>query len=170
MIKTAHAVIGSEDDIEEAEPRMKQQKLSFEIDEISDPPTDVVQEPMVPSLWSNKDNGVYQDTFLNNDSGHVVYDYPKVMTDRNHLVRKGAMYFTKTKIGWRYIGIVREVVSTGVYEKNKGQKWAELLLDKETPRQISIGYKTKNHAIENLGFKAISDNERMHGLIPLYRK
>ena len=144
--------------------------MTFEIDEYSEPPV-VQARPMVPSLWQ-AGNGLYKDMSLENyeDTFTMVYDYPRKRTDRNHLVRKGAMMFikskTKSKKGWRLAGRVMKVVSVGYYPENPQQKYAELLIQK----MLSTPYSNKNEVIGRLGFRPLSDNERMHGLIPLYLK
>ena len=99
----------------------------------------------------------------------MVYDFPQKRTDRNHLVKSGALLFMKSKIGWRIAGVVHRVQSMGLYPESQ-QKFAQLLVRKMEPEFYSIGFATKNAAVEYLGFKSLSENERMFGLIPLYRQ
>jgi hypothetical protein len=165
------------------DPPVITEQLDFEIDEINDPeeiielgtpmkpaPAPTPQPPkkkvMTPSLWQ-AGNGEYKDTILNNigDYIHVIYDFPKKRTDRNHLVTKGALLFVKTKIGWVLPGFVSKVVATGVYPGTE-QKFAELKIKKV---ENTFAFANKNAALKALGFNELTDNERMHGLIPLYK-
>jgi len=135
---------------------------------------------MFSSLWQ-AENGQYQDAILNRDGKYneVVYDFPKKRTDRNHLVNKDALYFVKTKIptatqkpgemklrsGWVFVGIVSEVIATGIYPGTE-QKFAQLKIRK---MPNTYAFKNKNVALKELGFNELGDNERMHGLIPIYK-
>jgi hypothetical protein len=171
-------------------PVVPEEPLDFEIDEVSDEPSkvsDPVEEveppmkkaspvkptvppkparPMTPSLWQ-AGNGQYRDQMLNRDDEYIylVYDFPKKRTDRNHLVTKGALLFVKTKIGWVLPGFVSKVLATGVYP-DTGRKFAHLKIKKV---ENTFAFANKNAALKALGFNELTDNERMHGLIPLYK-
>ena len=168
-------------------PVVVEEPLDFEIDETNDPveeaeppikkaspakpapkSTSRQTSPKVitPSLWQ-AGNGQYRDQMLNRYDEHIdlVYDFPKKRTDRNHLVTKKALFFVKTKIGWVLLGFVSEVLATGVYP-DTGRKFAHLKIKKV---KNTIAFANKNVAIKELGFNEITDNERMHGLIPLYK-
>lgn len=80
------------------------------------------------------------------------------------------MLFMRTKIGWRIAGKVSKVKSVGYYPNIPDQKYAELLVKKMSHQCYSIGFNNKNSVIDYLGFRPLNENERMHGLIPLYRK
>jgi hypothetical protein len=125
------------------------------------------ESKMTPSLWQAQ-NGLYRDAVLKDGEKHVsiVYDYPRVRTDRNHLVAKDALFFVKVKAGWKIAGIVYQVVSTGTHP-GTDQRYAELILTRMDNDRV---FQNKNVAIQELGFKPIDENERMHGLIPLYKK
>ncbi len=162
-------------------PVVVEKPLDFEIDEVSDPveeaeppikkaspakPHPKPPRPMTPSLWQ-AGNGQYKDQILNRDDEYIylVYDFPKKRTDRNHLVTKGALLFVKTKIGWVLPGFVSKVIATGVYP-DTGRKFAHLKIKKV---ENTFAFANKNAALKALGFNEITDNERMHGLIPLYK-
>ena len=162
------------------DPPVVTETLDFEIDETSDPveevepaikpiPTPQAPPPrtrhMTPSLWQ-AGNGQYRDAIVDKTDDYitVVYDFPKKRTDRNHLVTKGALLFVKTKIGWVLPGFVSKVMATGIYPGTE-QKFAELKIKKV---ENTYAFANKNAAIKALGFNELKDNERMHGLIPLY--
>jgi hypothetical protein len=173
------------DDVEEAEPRMVQQEpMTFEIDDFSEPPVSAAVVParsnMTPSLWQ-AGNGMYKDKYITDDDETftIVYDYPRKRTDRNHLVMEGALMFLKkkskskagiekSKAGWCLAGKVEKVLDSKYYPHDQEQKWALLLIRKEA--ELREPCKNKNDAIAPLGFRPLSDFERMHGLIPLYKK
>ncbi len=149
------------DPVEEAEPPIKTHSSSA-----PKPPRQTSPKVMTPSLWQ-AGNGQYRDQMLNRDDEYIdlVYDFPKKRTDRNHLVTKKALFFVKTKIGWVLTGFVSKVLATGVYP-DTGRKFAHLKIKKV---KNTIAFANKNVAIKELGFNEITDNERMHGLIPLYK-
>ena len=170
------------------DPPVITEQLDFEIDETTDPDEEIIElgTPMKPepapapqppkklkmtaSLWQ-AGNGQYKDAFLKRDGKyiHTIYDFPKKRTDRNHLVAKDALLFAKAKNKkksvWILVGVVSEVLATGIYPGTE-QKFAEL---KITMLPNRVPFDNKNAALEALGFNEITDNERMHGLIPLYK-
>ena len=122
-----------------------------------------------PSLW-HSDGTKYNDQILIRDGKcfTILYDYPKKMTDRNHLVTKGALYFMKHKFKdgfkWVFMGVVVEVIAKGVYP-DTGCKFAALRVKKFYNEEK---FSNKNEAIAFWGFRPVGDNERTHGLIPLF--
>ncbi len=180
-----HTPADDDDGVEEAEPRMVQQEpMTFEIDDFSEPPVSAAVVParsnMTPSLWQ-AGNGMYRDKYIADDDETftIVYDYPRKRTDRNHLVMEGALVFLKkkskskagiekSKAGWCLAGKVEKVLDSKYYPYDQEQKWALLLIRKEA--ELREPCKNKNDAIAPLGFRPLSDFERMHGLIPLYYK
>lgn len=160
-------IVDNDDVMEDVDLDAKE-KLVFEIDDVTDVPP--VVSRMVPSLW-HAGNGQYKDAVLEKDDDKfsLLYDFPKKRTDRNHLVRAGAMMFMKTKIGWRFAGVVQQVVSTGYYE-GTDQKYSELLVKKSEKKDLELGFNTKNTAIDYYGFKPLGEGENIYGLIPLYRR
>ena len=56
-------------------------------------------------------------------------------------------------------------MATGIYPGTE-QKFAQLKIKKV---QNTFAFSNKNAALKALGFNELTDNERMHGLIPLYK-
>jgi len=121
-----------------------------------------------PSLW-HSDGTKYNDKIIDTKDTHltIVYDYPKKMTDRNHMVKPGALYFYKSKKGWRLIGVISEILGKGVHDT--GCKFAAIRVETCETYLNTEPFSNKNEAIASCGFRPVSDNERMHGLIPLFR-
>jgi hypothetical protein len=113
------------------------------------------------SLWSNRirDYNDYQ-CHINKDVFY--YDKPAKHRHRDHLIKKYALLFVKTRKGWRFIGHV-----TRVEEVDDTDKQVRLTVNRWGPERY---YPNKNEILKAMGFESISDYERMHGLIPLIMK
>jgi hypothetical protein len=113
------------------------------------------------SLWSNRIRN-YNDYQSHINKDQFYYDKPAKHRYRDHLIKKYALLFVKTRKGWRFIGHV-----TRVEEVDDTDKQLRLTVDRWGPARY---YPNKNEILEAMGFEPISDYERMHGLIPLTLK
>ena len=96
------------------------------------------------SLWSNSERE-YNDYQCTLNKKQFVYDKPNKLRCRDHLIRKRALFFIKTKKGWRFIGHVTRVDELGTDK-------VCLTVDQWGPKRY---YPSKNAILEAMGFEPV---------------
>ncbi len=125
-------------------------------------PAPTVQLPVVvklPTLWCNQKRIKYHDEKLSKNKW--LYNKPAKRRDRDHLLVPNALFFLRVDKEWVLLGRVSKV------EPTDDEMQVMLTI---RPWGDDVRGRTKNDVLDALGFRELSNQERMWGLIPVQAK
>ena len=115
--------------------------------------------PAGPSVWCNQKRIKYQDKKLSKNKW--LYDKPAKRRERDHLLVIDALFFLRVNKEWVLIGRISKV------EAMDNEMQVMLTIK---PWDKEVKGRTKNDVLDLLGLRALSNQERMWGLIPVQAK